>query len=144
MPARCAWPLCKRMIGTTVALGTPETRTHTGCLHELRSYGLGEEDSRITMVEGLLGESLPTPPPRKLATKRKHTEATGDSAGKQSKEDHLAKKMDVLIKALLMLQAPPSGILQTDYRFTFNLGKTRETKLCDPPPPSRLYTWLSP
>ncbi len=61
------------------------------------------------MVEGLLGESLPTPlPPRKSATKRKHAEATGASAGKRSREDPLAKKVDVLmaeicqIKALLM------------------------------------------
>ncbi len=64
--------------------------------------------SRIAMVLGLLGESLPTPPPHKSATKRRHTEATGASAGKRSKKDPLAKKVDVLtaefsqIKALLM------------------------------------------
>ncbi|KAL0159182.1 hypothetical protein M9458_042907, partial [Cirrhinus mrigala] len=62
----------------------------------------------VAMVEGLLGELLPKPPPRKLAAKHKHTEAMYTSAGKRPKEDPLAKKVDVLtvafaqIKSLLM------------------------------------------
>ncbi len=68
--------------------------TEDACMN-CRVMAWERKTSRIAMVEGLLGESLPTPPlpPRKSATKRKHAEATGASAGKRSKEDPLAKKV---------------------------------------------------
>jgi hypothetical protein len=75
--------------------------------------------SRITMVQGLLGESLPPPPPRKTTSKRKNTESTSASAGKRSKEDPLGKKVDVLaaefaqIKALLMKLQPGERLVSS-------------------------------